>query len=131
MSGEEPVEAHFQVLAHVQGGSLEEPLVVLRQAGRELARVRLTVRVGKPTLAYGLAAASVLVPVALKYLKLDLDAQAGADFSGYWQIVQTILALPWWMWTLPLLLAAGVAAWWCWPREDVFWNVELDTPPPC
>jgi len=130
VSGEEPVEARFQVLAHTQGGSLEAPMVVLRQAGRELARVLLKVRVGKPTLAYALAAASVAVPVLLKYLKLDLDAQAGADFSGYLQLLQTIVALPWWAWTTPLLLAAGVAAWWCWPREDVFWNVELDSPPP-
>ncbi len=130
VSGEEPVEARFQILAHTQGGCLEEPVVVLRQAGRELARVLLKVRVGKPTLAFGLAAASVVVPVLLKYLKLDLDAQAGANFNGYWQLLQTILALPWWTWTTPLLLAAGVAAWWCWPREDVFWNVQLDSPPP-
>src|SRR4051794_27360212 len=82
----------------------------------------------KPTLAYTLAAAPVVVPAVLKYRKLDLGAQAGDDFSGYLQLLNTVVALPWWLWTAPLLLAAGVAAWWCWPREDVFWNIELDSP---
>jgi hypothetical protein len=100
----------------------------MRQAGRELARVSLKIRVGKPKLAYGLVAASVVIPVVLKYLKLDLDAQAGAEFSGYLRLLSAVLALPWWMWTAPLLLAAGIAMWWCWPREDVFWNIELDSP---
>jgi twitching motility protein PilT len=128
ISGDDPVEARFQVMAHIQGGAIEEPVVVIRQAGRELARVALKVRVGKPTLAYGLAAASVVLPVLLKYLKLDLDAQAGDNFSGYLSLLGAIPALPWWMWTAPLLLAAAVVAWWCWPREDGFWNVELDAP---
>jgi twitching motility protein PilT len=125
LSRDGPAEARFQVLAHVQGGSLEGASVVISQAGRELARVSLAVRVGRPTLAYCLAAASVALPAVLKYLKLDLDAQTGAEFSGYFGLVNAILSLPWWLWTVPLLLAAGVALWWCWPREDVFWDIEL------
>jgi hypothetical protein len=69
-----------------------------------------------------------VVPAVLKYLQLDLEAQAGTNFSGYLQILNQVLALPWWLWTGSLLLAAGVAAWWCWPREDVFWNVDLESP---
>jgi twitching motility protein PilT len=128
VSGGNSTEARFQVMALAQGGKLEDACVVIRQGGRELARVPLAVRVGKPTLAYGLAAASLMVPAVLKYLQLDLEAQAGANFSGYLQILSQVVALPWWLWTVPLLLAAGVAAWWCWPREDVFWNVELESP---
>jgi twitching motility protein PilT len=128
VSGDRSAEARFQVMALAQGGQLEDACVVIRQGGRELARVSLAVRVGKPTLAYGLAAASLVVPAVLKYLQLDLEAQAGAQFSGYLQLLNQVLALPWWLWTGPLLLAAAVAAWWCWPREDVFWNVELQSP---
>jgi hypothetical protein len=127
LTGDSPAEARFQVMPQIQGGNVEDPVVVVRQAGRELARVALAIRVGKPTLAYGLAAASVVVPVVLRYLKLDIDSQMGSDFSGYLSLVSTILAFPWWMWTAPLLLAAGVAAWWFRPREDVFWNIELDS----
>ncbi len=128
LSHDGPTEARFQILAHVQGGAVEGACVVIRQAGRELARVALTINVGKPTLAYALACASVAVPALLKYLKLDLDAQMGAEFSGYWHAVNALLSLPWWLWTAPLLFAAGVALWWCWPREDVFWDIELVPP---
>jgi hypothetical protein len=128
VAGEEPVEARFQLMPHVEGGELEDPVVVLRQSGRELARVRLKVRVGKPTLAYALSAASLVVPLALKVLKLDPDSQAGDGFSGYWQMGNTLMSVPWWLWSAPLLLAAAVATWWCWPREDVFWDVDLDPP---
>src|SRR5262249_6889087 len=128
VSGDGPSEARFQVMPDIQGGSVEDAVVVLRQAGREVARIPLTIRGGNQTVAYELAAASVLVPLLLKYLKLDPDAQAEAQFSGYLWLLNTILNLPWWMWTAPLLLAAGAVMWWCWPREDVFWNVELDAP---
>lgn len=128
VTGQEPVEARFQVMPHVEGGSVEDPAVVLRQSGRELARVSLKIKVGKPALAYALSAASVAVPLVLKFLKLHPDTQAEADFSGYRQLADAALNLPWWAWTLPLLLAAGVATWWYWPREDVFWDVDLDPP---
>jgi hypothetical protein len=124
--GDAPVEARFQVCPHIPSGAVADARVIVRQDGKELAQIRLGMRVGKPTLAWMFGIASGAVPYALKYFKLDPETQAGEGYTGYWKLLEQAQAVPWWVWTVSLALAAVVAAWWTWPREDTFWNVQLE-----
>lgn len=122
---DEITQVDFRVLAVLQQGRLDGAAVVIRQGGVELVQIPLNVRVGKTTAAWALGVASMAMPAALQYFKLDPQTQAARSFAEYGMVVQQLLAAPWWAWTAAFVTAAAFALWWVWPRQETFWNIEV------
>ena len=114
-----------RVLGRVHGAR-----VIIRQGGRVLADVPLSIKVSKQTLAIACGLMSLAAPyltMGLRSLKLDYESQQADGFPLYQQAGNWIAenVRPEWLGLGFLGLAFLLYLWMRPRRRDVFWDVDL------